>query len=107
LSGLAILPFLRTLFKDKYLFLRTIAAFLVSGLLLLPLPSWAQQRVIEVNVKASKGKLDRTFNAAVGAGRANKGLRADWQQQLAEIKRAAGFRYIRMHLAFTYGKASG
>ena len=77
--------------------LRTITALLASGLLLLPLPNWAQQRVIEVNVKASKGKLDRTFNAVVGAGRANEGLRADWQQQLAEIKRDAGFRYIRMH----------
>lgn len=33
----------------------------------------------------------------VGAGRANEGLRADWQQQLAEIRRDAGFRYIRMH----------
>ncbi|WP_324679076.1 GH39 family glycosyl hydrolase [Hymenobacter sp. GOD-10R] len=64
---------------------------------MLPLPSWAQQRVIEVNAKAIKGKLNSTFNVCVGAGRANEGLRADWQQQLAEIKHDAGFRYIRMH----------
>jgi xylan 1,4-beta-xylosidase len=44
-----------------------------------------------------KGKLNQTFNLTIGAGRANEGLRADWQQQLAEIKRDAGFKYIRMH----------
>jgi xylan 1,4-beta-xylosidase len=77
--------------------LKTIAALFASSLLLLPLPNQAQQRVIEVDVKASKGKLSQTFNMCVGAGRANEGLRADWQQQLAETNRDAGFRYIRMH----------
>jgi xylan 1,4-beta-xylosidase len=33
----------------------------------------------------------------IGAGRANEGLRADWQQQLAEVQKEIGFRYIRMH----------
>ena len=79
------------------MFLKTLVVLIASGSLLWPLPSWAQQRVIEVNVKASSGKLSSTFNACVGAGRANEGLRADWQQQLAEIKHDAGFRYIRMH----------
>ncbi len=37
------------------------------------------------------------FNECVGAGRANEGLRADWQQQLAFVKKECGFRYIRMH----------
>lgn len=37
------------------------------------------------------------FNDCVGAGRANEGLRADWQQQLAYVKKECGFRYIRMH----------
>jgi xylan 1,4-beta-xylosidase len=33
----------------------------------------------------------------VGAGRANEGLRADWQQELAEVQQDIGFRYLRMH----------
>lgn len=79
------------------MFFRAIITLAVSGLLVLPLPGRAQQRVVEVNVKAPKGQLSSTFNMCVGAGRANEGLRADWQQQLAEVKRDAGFRYIRMH----------
>jgi xylan 1,4-beta-xylosidase len=63
----------------------------------LPLQGPAQNRVIEVNAKAVTGKLSPNFNMCVGAGRANEGLRADWQQQLAEIKHDAGFKYIRMH----------
>ena len=41
------------------------------------------------------------FNECVGAGRANEGLRADWQQQLAYVKKECGFRYIRFHGLFT------
>jgi len=37
------------------------------------------------------------FKDCVGAGRANEGLRADWQQQLAYVKKECGFKYIRMH----------
>ena len=33
----------------------------------------------------------------VGAGRANEGLRADWQQQLATVQKEIGFKYIRFH----------
>lgn len=33
----------------------------------------------------------------VGAGRANEGLRADWQDQLSFIQREIGFGYLRMH----------
>ena len=33
----------------------------------------------------------------IGAGRANEGLRADWQEQLALVQREIGFEYIRMH----------
>lgn len=69
----------------------------LTALLALPLVSSAQERVIDVDVRQVQGKLDRMFNLTVGAGRANEGLRADWQQQLAEIKKDAGFRYIRFH----------
>lgn len=76
---------------------KSIASMLVSGLLMVPLLGNAQDRVIDINTTQIQGKLNKTFNFTVGAGRANEGLRADWQQQLAEIKRDAGFRYIRMH----------
>jgi xylan 1,4-beta-xylosidase len=77
--------------------LKSIAAVVLSSVMLLPLSSSAQTRVIDVNASEVQGKLNTTFNFAIGAGRANEGLRADWQQQLAEIKRDAGFKYIRMH----------
>ena len=55
------------------------------------------ERVINVNFNAEKGTLNTMFNECVGAGRANEGLRADWQQQLAYVKKECGFRYIRFH----------
>jgi len=55
------------------------------------------ERVINVNFNAEKGDLNTMFNECVGAGRANEGLRADWQQQLAYVKKECGFRYIRFH----------
>ena len=73
------------------------AQALMAAALILPLGALAQQRNIDVDVTQVQGKLDRMFNLSVGAGRANEGLRADWQQQLAEIRRDAGFRYIRFH----------
>jgi xylan 1,4-beta-xylosidase len=56
-----------------------------------------QDRVITVDVNAVQGPLDTSFKECVGAGRANEGLRADWQDQLRETKRECGFKYIRMH----------
>ena len=41
------------------------------------------------------------FKFCVGAGRANEGLRADWQRQLTVAHRECGFEYIRMHGLFT------
>ena len=57
----------------------------------------AQTRHIEVDAQQRDGKFNNFFNTSIGAGRANEGLRADWQQQLAQVKQDAGFRYIRMH----------
>ncbi|HTF94510.1 MAG TPA: glycoside hydrolase [Cellvibrio sp.] len=70
---------------------------LAFGVLLLTTSVMAQQRSIIVDVNQVKGELNSFFKVSVGAGRANEGLRADWQQQLAEIKRDTDFRYIRMH----------
>jgi xylan 1,4-beta-xylosidase len=54
-------------------------------------------RTINVDVAKIKGPLNNFFNECVGAGRANEGLRADWQRQLRYAKQQLGFRYIRMH----------
>ena len=75
----------------------TLFATLLATSTAMPLGVMAQQRNIDVDVTQVQGKLDRMHKLSVGAGRANEGLRADWQQQLAEIRKDAGFRYIRMH----------
>jgi xylan 1,4-beta-xylosidase len=75
----------------------TITTMTLATLLALPAMSQAQQRNIDLDVTQVKGQLDHMFNLSVGAGRANEGLRADWQQQLAELRKDTGFRYIRMH----------
>ncbi len=55
------------------------------------------ERVISVDYDAEKGAMNTMFKQCVGAGRANEGLRADWQQQLAFVKKECDFKYIRMH----------
>ncbi|MDJ0334059.1 beta-xylosidase [Salinibacterium sp. G-O1] len=40
------------------------------------------------------------WNLVAGAGRANEGLRADWQRQLREVIEVQGFRYLRFHGLF-------
>ncbi len=54
-------------------------------------------RVITVDVQQVKGQLNRSYRECVGAGRANEGLRADWQRQLRLVKQECGFKYIRFH----------
>jgi xylan 1,4-beta-xylosidase len=55
------------------------------------------QRTINIDYNKKSGQLNTMFKTCVGAGRANEGLRADWQQQLAYVKKQCGFEYIRMH----------
>lgn len=49
---------------------------------------------------ASSTRLHHVWNECVGAGRANEGLRAAWQQQLTEAVDRIGFRYLRFHGLF-------
>ncbi len=56
-----------------------------------------QTRDIELDARATAGPLGDVFKRCVGAGRANEGLRADWQRQLRQAKQACDFEYIRMH----------
>ena len=54
-------------------------------------------REIRVDVHDIAGDANTAWRMMVGAGRANEGLRADWQQQLALVREELGFEYIRMH----------
>lgn len=62
-------------------------------------------RTINVDYNAVAGPLNTMFKECVGAGRANEGLRADWQQQLAYVKKECDFKFIRMHGLLTYDMA--
>jgi xylan 1,4-beta-xylosidase len=55
------------------------------------------QRMINVDYSVENGTMNTMYKQCIGAGRANEGLRADWQQQLAYVKKECGFKYIRMH----------
>ncbi|MEN0054116.1 MAG: glycoside hydrolase [Mucilaginibacter sp.] len=55
------------------------------------------EREITVNVNQVKGTFPKSGNLCVGAGRANEGLRADWQRQLKIAHHECGFKYIRFH----------
>ena len=57
----------------------------------------AAERVVSADLLQVKGPLDTMFKTCVGAGRANEGLRADWQRQLAYVHDQCGFTYVRMH----------
>lgn len=57
----------------------------------------APERLINIDFNVEKGPLNTMFKECVGAGRANEGLRTDWQQQLAYVRKECGFKYIRMH----------
>ncbi|MBW4890006.1 glycoside hydrolase [Mucilaginibacter sp. HMF5004] len=54
-------------------------------------------KTISVDINNVKGPLNRSYRECVGAGRANEGLRADWQRQLRMVKQDCGFKYIRFH----------
>jgi xylan 1,4-beta-xylosidase len=59
-------------------------------------------RFVSADMRQTNGPLDTMFKRCVGAGRANEGLRAGWQRQLAYARRECGFEYIRMHGLFCY-----
>ena len=55
---------------------------------------------LQANVKDSGKPLKHFWSTTVGAGRANEGLRASWQEQLRTSVLSAGFRYVRFHGLF-------
>lgn len=52
---------------------------------------------MEIQFQKKGNRLQHTWSNCVGAGRANEGLRADWQRQLETVARECGFRYLRFH----------
>jgi xylan 1,4-beta-xylosidase len=77
-----------------------LAAFFIGiagGFCLAQTDAPAPVRRIEADVSKVQGTFNRKTDLCVGAGRANEGLRADWQHQLAEVQRECGFRYVRFH----------
>lgn len=75
---------------------RLLPLFLAASTLLADAPA----RRIEADVNDVRGPMNRMYNLCVGAGRANEGLRADWQRQLRRAREECGFRYIRFHALF-------
>lgn len=59
--------------------------------------SFAQTRIVRADLSHTNGPHTSVPFRCIGAGRANEGLRADWQQQLATVQQELGFDYIRMH----------
>src|SRR5579871_431690 len=56
-----------------------------------------QERLIQADASHVIGPHSKTPLRTVGAGRANEGLRADWQQQLSTVQQEIGFKYLRFH----------
>jgi xylan 1,4-beta-xylosidase len=75
-------------------------ALVVTSSLLLGLAGAAHAqspRAIAADFAKVRGAHSTVWKECIGAGRANEGLRADWQEQLALVQKEIGFRYIRMH----------
>lgn len=53
--------------------------------------------MLRVDFQSQGTPLGKVWKNCVGAGRANEGLRADWQEQLGIVKEDCDFRYIRFH----------
>ena len=64
-------------------------------------PFAAPSRTVAVDFSRVKGPTSQVYRQCIGAGRANEGLRADWQRQLTYTQQKCGFQYIRMHGLFT------
>ena len=79
--------------KEKYI----IAILLVFSCISATAQKVFNGRTIDININQVKGQLPKSINLCVGAGRANEGLRADWQRQLKVAHDECGFKYIRFH----------
>ena len=53
-----------------------------------------------IALEETKGPFPHTWEYCVGAGRAQEGLRAQWQKQLAFVNQTCGFQTVRFHGLF-------
>lgn len=83
--------------KMKYTFFLVVALLATNVTMAQKKNAGVPPRTITADFKIEKGILNTMFKECIGAGRANEGLRADWQQQLAYVKKECDFKYIRMH----------
>ena len=60
-------------------------------------PATPLLRTLNIDVEGDARPHSDMPLLTVGAGRANEGLRADWQAQLATVQREIGFRNLRFH----------
>lgn len=56
--------------------------------------------MITVSAKSISKPLKHFWSFCVGAGRANEGLRANWQEHLKLVVKECGFKYLRFHGLF-------
>lgn len=80
--------------------MRSLALLFSLGALATLSAAEAPLRTIAADATQARGPMSRMYNFCVGAGRANEGLRADWQRQLRFVRENCGFRYIRFHGLF-------
>ena len=59
-----------------------------------------KSRKINIDMNKVEGTHDTFYKECVGAGRANEGLRADWQRQLKVVKDECDFKFVRFHGVF-------
>src|ERR1700738_83121 len=55
---------------------------------------------LKADAKGTSTPLVHFWSKVVGAGRANEGLRATWQEELATAAKYDGFQYVRFHGIF-------
>lgn len=96
---------LPTCLKKKIAALHFLPAFLLLALL----PELSAQRssrteadtrIIAADLAGKSAPMNQMFRVCVGAGRANEGLRGDWQRQLKLCHDELGFEFIRFHGLF-------
>ncbi|HTB97302.1 MAG TPA: hypothetical protein VK716_09865 [Terracidiphilus sp.] len=78
-----------------------VAFFLIFLISALFAQSDAQTRIrLTADAKAPGQPLVHFWSKVVGAGRANEGLRATWQEELTTAHQLGGFEYVRFHGLF-------
>ena len=79
---------------------KLIQSVAAAMMLLVAQAAVAQARYISADFDDVKGAKSETYFKCIGAGRANEGLRADWQRQMVDVQANFPYEYIRFHGLF-------